>query len=352
MTLRKHFVTRFAITLLIASVACVKHGKPTLAIEECDPAGYIPCVQAAGFVSLPIADSNLFLTYSSRWMPGSRGEPDWDARSLGLGGWSINAVERYDNTTGRLISGDGSWRLVDATKLPSGEMAVPSFDGSVAYVFDSAGRHIRTVDGRLGTDLIRISYDSIGRLSSIEGSANGQPLRISVQRDSRGVAHALSGIDGGATTLALDDNGHLSSVTDPAGNTTRITWNDAGLVQSLTDPTEAVTHFTYDGSHRLATTTDPDGIVQTFQTQTSGDSFEIRVSTKLGRHWFYRAESTRGGVRRTFTSPDGTTSSETIGSNGIRKIEFGDGTLFQIGAVPNPVWHGSTGLDPGSTDSS
>jgi hypothetical protein len=70
-------------------------------------------------------------------------------------------------------------------------MEVPSFDDNFAYLFDSAGRHIRTVDGRLGTDLIRISYDSAGRLLSIERSANGQPLRISVQRDLRGVARAL-----------------------------------------------------------------------------------------------------------------------------------------------------------------
>lgn len=339
MNRRNHFATEFALLLLIASVACVKHGKPPLTLEECDPAGFIPCVQAAGFVSLPIADSNLFLTYSSRWKPGVRGEPDWDARFLGLGGWSINVVQRYDSANGLLISGDGSWRLGSAVKLPSGEVAIPSFDGSVAYIFDSAGRHIRTVDGRLGTDLIRISYDSAGRLLSAEGSANGQPVRISVQRDSRGVAHAIAGIDGGTTTLAIDDNGHLTSVTDPAGNATRITWNNAGLVESLTDPIEAVTRFTYDDSHRLATTTDPDDVVQTFQTQTSADSLEVRVSTKLGRHWSYRAETTRGGIRRTFTGRDGTNSSETIDSNGVRKVELSDGTRFRIGVVPDPVWH-------------
>ena len=335
---RKDFVTGLALILLLASVACVKHGKPPLALEECDPAGYIACLQAASFVSLPIADSNLFLTYSSRWTPGVPKEPDWDARWLGLGGWSINVVQRYDKATGLLIGGDGSWRLVEAVKLPSGEMALPSFDGSVAYVFDSAGRHIRTVDGRLGTDLIRISYDSAGRLLSVEGSGNGQPLRISVQRDSRGVARALSGIDGGTTTLGIDDSGHLASVSDPAGNATRIAWNAAGLVESLTDPIEAVTRFTYDESHRLATTTDPDGVAQTFETKSSADSFEVRVSTKLGRHWSYRAETAGGGIRRTFTSPDGATSSETVDSNGVRKIELSDGTLFQIGAAPDPVW--------------
>ena len=339
MTRRKHLVREFALVLLLASVACNKHGPPPLVLEECDPAGYIPCMQAATFISIPITDSNLFLTYSSRWTPGVSGQPKWDARSLGLGGWSIDVVQRYDKANRVLISGDGSWRLTDGVKLPSGEIAVPSFDGSVAYVFDSSGRHIRTVDGRLGTDLIRISYDSAGNLAGVDGSANGQPVHISVKRDSRGVARALSGIDGGTTTLGIDDSGRLASVTDPAGSATRITWNNTGLVETLTDPTDAVTRFTYDESHRLATTTDPDAVVQTFETRTSADRFEIRASTKLGRHWSYRAETTRGGIRRTFTARDGTTSSETVDSHGAREIELADGTRFHIGTLPNPVWH-------------
>ena len=324
--------------LLLASVACVKHGPPPLALEECDPAGYISCMQAATFVALPVTDSNLFLTYSSRWAPGVSGQPRWDACSLGLGGWSIDIVQRYDEASRLLIGGDGSWRLADGVKLASGELAVPSFDGSVAYIFDSAGRHVRTVDGHLGTDLIRISYDSVGNLAGLDGSANGQPVHISVQRDSRGVARALSGIDGGTTTLGIDDEGRLTRVTDPAGYTARITWSRTGLVESLTDPTDAVTRFAYDESHRPASTTDPDSVVQTFETKASAKSFEIRASTTLGRHWSYRAEVTQGGIQRTFTARDGTTSSETVDSNGAREIELADGTRVHIGALPNPMW--------------
>jgi hypothetical protein len=120
MTRRKHLVTESALILVLASVACVKHGPAPLALEECAPAGYIPCIQAATFVSLPITDSNLFLTYSSKWTPGVSGQPGWDARSLGLGGWSIDVVQRYDEASRLLISGDGSWRLTDGVKLTSG----------------------------------------------------------------------------------------------------------------------------------------------------------------------------------------------------------------------------------------
>jgi hypothetical protein len=145
---------RFRILILIELVAlavlfgCRKNSYPSLALEECDPAGYIPCLQQSAFVSIPITDTNLFLTYSSRW---SSKQAAWDAAPLGLGGWSINLVQRYDRSTRVLSSGDGTWRLTDAVMLPSGETEVPSFDGSLAYIFDSAGRQVRTVDAHLGT---------------------------------------------------------------------------------------------------------------------------------------------------------------------------------------------------------
>ena len=132
-----------------ALLGCQRYRQPALALEECDPAGYIPCLQQVAFLSIPIVDSNLSLTYSSRWTPAKPGQPAWDATSLGLGGWSINLLQRYDAANKILISGDGTWRLADSVALPNGERAVPSFDGTLAYIFDSAGHHLRTVDGRL-----------------------------------------------------------------------------------------------------------------------------------------------------------------------------------------------------------
>ena len=188
-----------------ALLGCQRHRQPALALEECDPAGYIVCIQPSAYLSVPVTDTNLLLTYSSRWMPGKPGQPAWDATSLGLGGWSINVVQRYDRANKILIGGDGSWRLADGVALANGERAVPSFDGSVAYIFDSAGRHLRTVDGHLGTVLLKVNYDNAGRLATVDGIAGAQPIYLSVRRNAAGEVQTLAGIDGAITTLQLDD---------------------------------------------------------------------------------------------------------------------------------------------------
>jgi hypothetical protein len=132
---------RFRIPILIALLAlvvlpgCRKNGNPPLALEECDPTGYIPCIQQNAFLSIPLTDTNLFLTYSSRW---SSKQAAWDTRPVGLGGLSISLIQRYDRNTRVLSGGDGSWRLADGVNLPSGEFAVPGHDGATAYIFERA----------------------------------------------------------------------------------------------------------------------------------------------------------------------------------------------------------------------
>ena len=101
-------------------------------------------------LSIPIADTNLALTYSSQWATARQDRPNWNADSLGLGGWSIDALQRYDTADGVLLAGDGSWRFATGVALAAGGQAVPSFDGSMAYVFDAAGHHIRPSTGGSG----------------------------------------------------------------------------------------------------------------------------------------------------------------------------------------------------------
>ncbi|HZQ21875.1 MAG TPA: RHS repeat-associated core domain-containing protein [Terriglobales bacterium] len=311
---------------------------PTVELEECDPAGFIDCIRQDSFLSIPITDTNLFLTYSSRRPNGPSGQDVGDARVLGLGGWSINLVQRYDRANRILISGDGTWRITDGVQLPTGEFVVPSYDGAMAYVFDSAGRHVRTVDGHLGTELVKIIYDSAGRLLQLYGSANGRPVHVSIRRDTSGVAQALVGIDGGTTRLVVDGSEHMTAITNPAGERTAIAWNSAGLVESETDPAGGVQRCTYDSAGRLASATDADDVIQQYERKTSSDSLEVRLSTAMGRHWTYRVESAGGGIRRSFIRPDGTQTIQTTDSRGNRSLKFSDGTTWTVGAIANPVW--------------
>ena len=331
-------------TLVISSLlsACSSASpSPNLAgltLDACDPAGYVACDQQAAFLSIPIADTGLSLSYSSQWAPARTDRPTWSAGSLGLGGWSLDVVQRYDSAQGILIGGDGSWRFASAVSAPSGERVVPSFDGSVAYVFNAAGRHTRTVDGHLGTTLITIGYDGAGRITGVDGTLNGAPVHVSVRRTSSGAPTSLIGIDGAVTSLTLDRGGHLIEVVDPATRATGITWGTGGLVTAETDPLGGVTKFQYDGSGRLVSSTDADGVAERLSRTTIAGGVEVRVTTALGRVSVFRAEHAGGGVRLTDIAPGGATTAETIAGNGSRSLSLPDGTRHQIGAVPSVVW--------------
>ena len=332
----------WALLLLVGLGGCRKSQPvPDLSawqLEACDPAGYVACVQQTALLSIPVSDAGLSLTYSSEWKSSAKRPSIWDASSLALGGWSINLVERYDPANHILINGDGSWRLAESVSLPSGEHAVPAYDGTKAYVFDSGWRHVRTVDGRLGMELVTIKYDAAGRLASVDGSVDSEPVHVSVQRNSEGQAQSLAGIDRGETFLSFDGGGRLTGVRNPAGETTRIGWNSAGLVESETDAGGGVQQFTYDSSGQLASASDADGVTQKYERKASAGSMEVDVSTALGRRWTYRTEAAGGGIRRTFTKPDGTQTILTSDSQGNCTLKLADGTAWTIGVVASPVW--------------
>ena len=180
-----------------------------LALEACDRTGLVPCAHQAVLLAQPIVGTGVSLTYSSEWAPGRKDRTGWDASSLGLGGWSLDVLQRYDPGTGILLSGDGSWWFAEGVALPSGERAIRSVDGLRAYVFDANGRHVRTVDALLGATLVAFSYDAVGRLTAAEGSLGGSPNDLRVEREADGTPTGIAGLGGARTGLFLDSAAHL-----------------------------------------------------------------------------------------------------------------------------------------------
>ena len=326
-----------AAVILLARQSSSDASGGSLALAACDAAGLVPCDQQSAVVTIPIPDSGLSLTYSSQWAPGRTDRPDWNAGSLGLGGFAINVLQRYDARVGVLIGGDGSWRFASETSAAPGQKAVPSFDGSLAYVFDSAGRHVRTVDGHLGETLLTIGYDSAGRVAEVDGTVSGSPAHLTVQRDSHGTPQAVIGIDGATTQLVVDSTGHLVQVSEPGG-AIHLTWTAGGLVTSETDAMGAVTRFAYDNAGRLIREIDPDGVTQTLHWSSTANGIEVRVSPAASGTATYRAERIGNDIVRTYIDPSGATTTETYGSDGSRSLRTPGGTTDLIGAVASPVW--------------
>ena len=97
-----------------------------------------------------------------------------------------------------------------------GETLIPSDDGQQLYVFDLAGRHLRTLHSLTGAVLYQFTYDSSGRLVAvIDGDGN----TTTIERDASGQPTAIVAPFGQRTQLGLNANGYLSNITNPAGET-------------------------------------------------------------------------------------------------------------------------------------
>ncbi|HTW08321.1 MAG TPA: RHS repeat-associated core domain-containing protein [Acidimicrobiales bacterium] len=310
----------------------------SLLLDECDPGGYVACNQQAAFLSVPIADTGLSLTYSSQWAPARSDRPDWSASNLGLGGWSVNVLQGYDAAQGVLVGGDGTWRLAQAVPVGSGDVAVPSYDGTLGYVFNSAGRQVRTVDGHLGMTLLSFAYDPAGALEQISGTVNGAPVGLRVRRASSGAPTALVGVDGALTSLSLGPSGDLVALRGPGGPTAKFTWQSGGLVTSETDPMGAITHFRYGSGGLLVSQTGPDGVTQHLRRSAMSTSVEVRVTTGLGRVSAYYTELFGSGVRRRYIAPGGAITTETTQADGSFSLSLPDGTTSTVGEVPGTGW--------------
>ena len=218
------------------------------------------------------------------------------------------------------------------------EQYVPSSDGSEIYVFDLAGRHLRTLDGLTTAVLLSFGHDLSGRLTSITDRDGNV---TSVQRDAQGNPTAIASPYGQTTTLSVDGNGYLASITNPNQESVQLQYkppvsgdyHTGGLLSQLTDPRSGVHLFEHDANGFLTKDTPPDGAYQSLDRGGSLAPIGVTHTTALGRKTLYgeswepdsKTESsfvkgpdglatstvTKGDYSTSTTSPDGMQSTTT-----------------------------------------
>jgi RHS repeat-associated protein len=215
-----------------------------------------------------------------------------------------------------------------------GEFLIPSQDGAELYVFDPAGRHLRTLHPLTGGTLRQFGYDPAGRLVTI---TDGDGNVTTIERDGGGNPTALLAPDGQRTTLTLDGNGYLATVTNPAGEAHRFTYSPEGLMQTYTTPRNHDYHFTYDAQGRLVRDEDPATGFKAFGRSQTQTSYTVTMTTALNRVSTYLVETLAdGGTRRVDTAPDGTATTLQLTPNATRTTNSADGTLTSLRQTPDP----------------
>jgi YD repeat-containing protein len=255
---------------------------------------------------------------------------------------AIRAVALAPDGALFIVRGDGSSKVLRISPaLPGfedGFVFIASADGAQLYVFDTDGRHVRTMNALTGAILYEFGYDANGLVNQIIEKTGGTDNVTTIQHDGAGNPTAIVGPFGQVTTLAVDANGFLKTITNAAGETVQLTSDAQGLLATYTDPRGKASSFSFDADGRLQLDTEPGGAHQSLARTTSGNTFTVTRSTALGRNTIYATQNLAGNTQiRTITESDGTQtqSTETIDAGTVH-VAFADGTSIDAVRGPDP----------------
>ena len=233
------------------------------------------------------------------------------------------------------VGGDGSAYVFDRQGLRRieailpevafGQTAIASEDGSEVWIFDASGRHLRTVDGLLGSQLREFGYDAQGRLVRVQ-DADGRDTYV--DRNAAGDPLAIVAPDGRRTTLAVNASARLSSVANPLGQARTFSYDAGGRLNRQDLPTGRHSSYVYeadDGS--LTEANGAAGQKRTLSRITLDENtHQVDVTTGAGRTTRYKVErSIAGALTRTITSPSGAVTEISVDSTGKRTTTLPSG---------------------------
>ena len=169
--------------------------------------------------------------------------------------------------------------------LTIGELYIPSEDGAELYQFRYDGRHLRTLNALTGAVRFEFGYDDGGWLVQIQ-DGDGKVVRI--ERDGLQTPTAIVSAFGQRTTLSVDADGFLASITNPARETTRLAHAAGGLLTSITSPAGATYTAAYTALGQVVRANDPAGGFSELSRQTATNGFTVIQTTATGRTNQYR----------------------------------------------------------------
>lgn len=309
---------------------------------DCRSAGsIIGCLDQTLGETIPVAGTPYRLRYRSDRAPGYRGGPG-PASPLGLGGWWLDAVHIYLPGKRTLLAGDGTSTLLAQSPAPgaSGLLSVSDPSGDLTFVFNSAGRHLRTDDTRSGITVLTLDYDAQGRLAKLTDAAGNA---ATIERDPAGNPTAIRAPYGQRTLLRTTSAGLLSQVQNPAAEIHALQQDGTGLLTGLTNPAGANWLFSYSPTGRLLTDTGPLGATTTLARQDAGQNFTVTLQKPGGLSTRFESTAITGGRRTTTTHPSGAarTQDATLPAS----------TLTYENGVKVSVTHARSQLPPGAENS-
>lgn len=168
----------------------------------------------------------------------------WKTAHMKMGGWQPDIYHFYDFKRNSLVSALGSTQNIDGEWRGS-EFFVTGWNVEEIYVFDSAGRHLKTLYGLTGALKYQFHHDVEGLITSIE---DGFGQITTFQRDPiTKLVHSIVAPKGQITTLEYSKSQYLTQVRNPTDEVYSMTYHGiSGLLASFTKPEGELSRFTYD----------------------------------------------------------------------------------------------------------
>ncbi len=178
-----------------------------------------------------------------------------------------NITRRTFDARGKVASvtyPDGGVELISYTAEELTSHTSPT--GLVTTIGRSAAGRVQTLDqsGRTWS----LAYDEAGRPSSVTDPLGNASL---IESDAAGRQVALTDAEGNITRLAYDGEGRITAVTDALGNVTSVTYDGLGNITSETDALGNVTAYAYGWDGQLTSVTDALGNVRTYAYDVAGN---------------------------------------------------------------------------------
>ncbi len=220
-----------------------------------------------------------------------------------------------------------------------GGLLVAAEDGSEAYVFDSDGRHVRTLDALTSAVRWEFGYDGAGRLVT---ATDGDNNVATIERMPDGTPSAIVAPGGQRTALALDPDGYLADVTAPGGRNYHFTYHGGaatGLLATTKDPRGAAHTFEYDPLGRLTSDDRPARGTTTLMRTETATGYTVALTDGAGLTTTYGVEQQPGGTeRRTAVTPSGALTESLVRADGTQRVTYPDGTVVDLVEGPDPRW--------------
>jgi RHS repeat-associated protein len=244
------------------------------------------------------------------------------------------------------VGPDGSYYFTDTRRvwkvsraLPgfnASNIVIPSSDGSELYQFDSAGRHLRTINTMTGADRYVFSYDSAGRLTQI---TDGDGNATTIEHDASGKPTAIVGPYGQRTTLTVDANGFLAGINDPANQSYQLVYTAGGLLTSFTNPRNQTSTFQYDAGGRLMKDTDAATGFKVLARTEWSTGHRTTLTTALNRTTSYETRDFSPFSQVYISTDRAGLHTQTISwADAVVEVTSPDGTVDNVWSAGDPRW--------------